>query len=233
MENWNIPELEAWNARLDADGDEEAVEECYVGVSWKVNRDLERWIPDWVCNVEHSRDSRDVEGPWWDLEGSAPLELEPMRFLVDLRYYSRWPMVRTYEKRRLKIVEYDLYYVGEEMTDEAVDQLEDFAYAYYAAHEHRLKTRVWVMQHRGAIPVLPEHADEFAARVLLFITELANLDPRHHQGTVKWDAVMVKAGYFDQPKEVRDRERRDKIEANYPDLVADPLDQIPGAKPEH
>ncbi len=149
---------------------------------------------------------------------------------------SRCPsvIIRRFGPRK-SAVDYDMYNACERMSSEALRPLVNFVRRYHEAHTPPAKRKrlYWVCDPTaGYIQVLPEHAEEFAGRVLVHITDLVNLDPEQHAQVVAEDMETTAEelqGPLAWPRfEEHIRMIRKEVEAAYPDLLDDPLGHIPG-----
>ena len=133
---------------------------------------------------------------------------------------------------RWAVIEYDMWKTGERMSREAFDRLCAFLTSYYKANRPRLRRpRSCMGRTAGYFRVLPEHRDEMAARLLLHLTDPVNYDPVTREQLREFHrqnadcSLRVYGIDFDS----RERQVRDRIVAEYPDWVDDPLGEIPGA----
>ena len=155
--------------------------------------------------------------------------------------YSQVPWLRVKWRKRYAVVEFQMG-PGHSLSEYDF-RLEGFYFAYF--RRHRPPVDVWpgveysqldppTMESGmtfGVFVVLPEHADEFARRVLMFIT-----DPRNYSvdstGVVCYldDGVLCGVDVKSLlPKAKANLQRiRTKLTSECPELVDDPLDKIPG-----
>ena len=129
------------------------------------------------------------------------------------------PMVQVYRRGNYRVVDYDMWTTGEEISLQATRQLALFVKAYDKANRAKLRrARWWLGAVSGQIETLPGHSQEFAARLLVHISNPRNHDPERHASTRKvylpGDARRVKR-------------KRQEIEAAYPAFVDDPLSDVP------
>lgn len=171
-------------------------------------------------------------------------------------YLKGSPYVKVHRQGRLSVICFFTIDFEERLTREAHGLLGDFIEAYYDAHRLGKRAGARTGLTRGMIQVLPRHAEEFAARLLLFITDPSNFDPEFQAEMAKrrqwWDrlrarnreAAIAKHGPDYPPPyslrkpnpnplatthEGRMKMLHQEVVAVYPDWADDPLGEIPGA----
>lgn len=143
---------------------------------------------------------------------------------------------RRWGSPRYLIVEYDLWKVCERLSRYSLEQLERFVGSYYKANvppppPRRTKPQSRFGPTAGYIQVFREHAEEFAVRLLGFITDHANFEQFHDvrltEAIAATDALAVER---DQPTHKQRVEAiRQRVTSEWPEFVDDPLGQVPGA----
>ena len=141
---------------------------------------------------------------------------------------------------RYRCVDYDMWSTCERLSEEAWAELKRFITAYYRTHvppppPKRARPGGTTSRVSGYLEVYREHAEEFAARVLVFITDPDNLELDGGVQTAdvirEVDEWATRHGRPTLAERIA-AERR-KVVAEYPDLVDDPLGEVPGAKREN